>query len=248
MNSIDICDFQLNDSRVTLDQIQFTEYLPVYFDSLQDLSGALSAEQIAELLQLEALRSERECSVQPASAVTGEGLEAGLRWLVKRCVHRAKSTTPAALAAPSSAAPRTAADEQNSTTHSAGEGAAGGKQPLIPLAERSHAHLEMESFPRLASGQTKRSDAGGSCEFGEKAYLDDYMHAAPAPALAPVPEPERVGVGEDAGDGYADGDGDTELGSRPLLRQNLEPDEAVAFQSTARGAHPPERAGAHLAH
>ena len=233
------------------------------FDSLQDLPGALSADQIAELLQLEELRSERECIVQPASAVTGEGLEAGLRWLVQRCVRRAKSTTPAALtpAAPSTAAPRAADDEQNSTTHSAGEGAAGasanGKQPLIPLVERSHAQLEIEmiemSIPRGASGKTERTEAeaGSGCELGvgvggfgvrrgagEKAYLDDYMHTAPAPA--PVPEPESVGVGEDAGDG----DGDIKLGSRPLLRQTLEPDEAVASQSTARGAHvtPPERA------
>lgn len=59
------------------------------FANKQDLAGALSAKEIAEILDLEVLgREGRHWRIEGCSAVTGKGLIAGVDWLVKDIAGR----------------------------------------------------------------------------------------------------------------------------------------------------------------
>merc|ERR1712195_410633 len=51
------------------------------FANKQDLPGAKSAEEIQQILELDKLEG-RHWHIRPCSAVTGEGLEAGVGWMV----------------------------------------------------------------------------------------------------------------------------------------------------------------------
>ena len=55
------------------------------FANKQDLEGALTADEIAEVLDLksDALTSSRHWEIRGCSAVTGEGLVEGIDWMVK---------------------------------------------------------------------------------------------------------------------------------------------------------------------
>mmetsp|Transcript_25307 Transcript_25307/g.60101 ORF Transcript_25307/g.60101 Transcript_25307/m.60101 type:complete len:185 (-) Transcript_25307:35-589(-) len=53
----------------------------------QDLAGALAPEEIAKVLKIDG-ETQRHCHIQACSAVTGEGLEAGVDWLVSDIASR----------------------------------------------------------------------------------------------------------------------------------------------------------------
>jgi ADP-ribosylation factor-like protein 2 len=53
------------------------------FANKQDLPSALSTEQIVEYLQLEKMSTSRRWRIFSCSAITGEGLEDGISWLVE---------------------------------------------------------------------------------------------------------------------------------------------------------------------
>jgi ADP-ribosylation factor-like protein 2 len=55
----------------------------------QDLKGALSEEEIREILGLDDITKQgRHWHIQPCSAVSGEGLREGIAWLVKDIASR----------------------------------------------------------------------------------------------------------------------------------------------------------------
>ena len=60
------------------------------FANKHDIEGALSSQEIAQLLQLETHESlkKRHWSIQSCSAVEGEGLEAGIDWMVEDIAQR----------------------------------------------------------------------------------------------------------------------------------------------------------------
>lgn len=167
---------------------------------MKDKSDALTKEQTRDLFKLEALKAERDVSVEAASAITGEGLETGLRWLVKRCLRRPVSSAPpqqhsrpaSTLAKP---APAADADASAAAAESAGTGAlvfdvsGGEKLPLVPLVppDSAHANATHEHPPQLEVSAS-------------------------------------VGVVEGAGFGEADAPdgGELDIGSRRPLLENIE--------------------------
>eukprot|EP00753_Platysulcus_tardus_P016762 PLAT6024.1.p2 GENE.PLAT6024.1~~PLAT6024.1.p2 ORF type:complete len:188 (-),score=81.50 PLAT6024.1:85-648(-) len=80
---------RLEDCRAELHKLLGQEKLAgaslLVFANKQDLPGALTAAEIAEVLELESeeLMGGRHWSIQPCSAVTGEGLVDGVDWLVE---------------------------------------------------------------------------------------------------------------------------------------------------------------------
>jgi ADP-ribosylation factor-like protein 2 len=54
----------------------------------QDLDGAKAVEEIARLLQLNDVGAARHCHVVACSAYTGEGLQAGIDWIVDDIASR----------------------------------------------------------------------------------------------------------------------------------------------------------------
>ena len=57
------------------------------FANKQDLPGALSDQDIAEVLELDNIKN-RHWSIQACSAVTGEGLLGGVEWIVSDIASR----------------------------------------------------------------------------------------------------------------------------------------------------------------
>ena len=76
---------RLEDCRRELHQLLLQERLAgaslLVFCNKQDLSGALTLEEIKDFLQLENFQT-RHWAVVPCSAVTGEGLLEGINWVV----------------------------------------------------------------------------------------------------------------------------------------------------------------------
>lgn len=60
------------------------------FANKQDIEGALSSQEIASLLELDTndAYKKRHWSIQSCSAVTGEGLVAGMDWIVDDIASR----------------------------------------------------------------------------------------------------------------------------------------------------------------
>lgn len=52
----------------------------------QDVKGAMSASQISQALKLPQLDKARQWHIQACCAVTGDGLHAGLDWIVTKLV------------------------------------------------------------------------------------------------------------------------------------------------------------------
>eukprot|EP00002_Diphylleia_rotans_P027448 TRINITY_DN54_c0_g2_i1.p1 TRINITY_DN54_c0_g2~~TRINITY_DN54_c0_g2_i1.p1 ORF type:complete len:189 (-),score=41.84 TRINITY_DN54_c0_g2_i1:393-959(-) len=82
---------RLADCREELKQLLLQEKLAgatlLVFANKQDLSGALSSEEIAEFLELAQIDT-RHWQIQSCSAVTGEGLEEGFAWIVQDIAAR----------------------------------------------------------------------------------------------------------------------------------------------------------------
>merc|ERR1711862_992090 len=57
------------------------------FANKQDLQGAVSAEEITKCMSLDGI-SDRTLNIQACSAVTGDGLQDGMEWLVTNTVSR----------------------------------------------------------------------------------------------------------------------------------------------------------------
>ncbi|EGW02041.1 ADP-ribosylation factor-like protein 14 [Cricetulus griseus] len=78
---------RLEDSRREFKHILKNEHIKnapvVILANKQDLPGALSAEDITRMFKVKKLCSNRNWYVQPCSAVTGEGLDAGFRKLTE---------------------------------------------------------------------------------------------------------------------------------------------------------------------
>eukprot|EP01083_Nonionella_stella_P127492 386191_1 len=58
------------------------------FANKQDLNGALSGEDIGDLLEIESYKASRHCKVIHCSAVTGQGLREGMDWMVDDIAQR----------------------------------------------------------------------------------------------------------------------------------------------------------------
>ena len=54
----------------------------------QDLTGRLAPEELQAALAIDTISAARHCRVQACSAYTGEGLEAGIEWLVADIAER----------------------------------------------------------------------------------------------------------------------------------------------------------------
>uniref|UniRef100_A0A7S3YLC0 Uncharacterized protein n=1 Tax=Heterosigma akashiwo TaxID=2829 RepID=A0A7S3YLC0_HETAK len=66
-----------------LDQEKLAGASLLIFANKQDLAGALSSEEIAEILELQSEKfSTRHCNIIACSAVTGEGLAEGVDWVI----------------------------------------------------------------------------------------------------------------------------------------------------------------------
>jgi ADP-ribosylation factor-like protein 3 len=77
---------RLEEAGAELDQLLEEEKLAgvplLVFANKQDLVGAATAQEIAEMMRLHGLR-DRVWQIQAASAKTGEGLQAGMDWLMR---------------------------------------------------------------------------------------------------------------------------------------------------------------------
>ena len=82
---------RLEDCRRELHQLLLQERLAgaslLVFCNKQDLTGALTLEEIREFLQLDNFQT-RHWAVVPCSAVTGEGLLTGINWIVSDIAAR----------------------------------------------------------------------------------------------------------------------------------------------------------------
>lgn len=82
---------RLEDCRRELHQLLLQERLAgaslLVFCNKQDLTGALTLEEIKDFLQLENFQT-RHWAVVPCSAVTGEGLLRGINWIVSDIAAR----------------------------------------------------------------------------------------------------------------------------------------------------------------
>ena len=84
---------RLRDCKAELTELLGAEKLAgasvLIFANKQDLQGALSSEEIAEALELKnEIFKKRHWSLQPCSAVTGDGLVDGIDWMVKDIASR----------------------------------------------------------------------------------------------------------------------------------------------------------------
>eukprot|EP00741_Cyanophora_paradoxa_P006273 tig00000989_g6082.t1 len=89
---VDCADrLRLEDCRAELHKLLQQERLAgaslLVFANKQDLPGALTAPEIASILQLNEIKS-RHWHIQPCSAVTGNGLVDGIDWLVSDIASR----------------------------------------------------------------------------------------------------------------------------------------------------------------
>lgn len=73
-----------------LDQEKLAGASLLIFANKQDIAGALSSEEIAEVLQLKVSKrfGKRHWSILPCSAVTGEGLVDGMDWMTDDIANR----------------------------------------------------------------------------------------------------------------------------------------------------------------
>ncbi|CAI7863836.1 unnamed protein product, partial [Closterium sp. NIES-54] len=91
---VDSCDrLRLTDCRDELHRVLLEERLAgaslLVLANKQDLSGALSTEEMSEVLGLKALaEGRRHCHLVPCSAKTGEGVLRGFEWLVTDIASR----------------------------------------------------------------------------------------------------------------------------------------------------------------
>jgi len=60
------------------------------FANKQDLPGALSEEDVSETFEVEKLQRQRVVQVQPCSALTCDGIESGVRWVVQEAKGMAR--------------------------------------------------------------------------------------------------------------------------------------------------------------
>jgi ADP-ribosylation factor-like protein 2 len=83
---------RLQDCRTELIQLLKEERLAgatlLILANKQDLPGALSADEIRRVLQLDSLPANRHWNIQMCSAVTGSGLVDGLDWIVQDIASR----------------------------------------------------------------------------------------------------------------------------------------------------------------
>ncbi|KAF2077807.1 hypothetical protein CYY_000852 [Polysphondylium violaceum] len=81
---IDDCKEEL---KKLLDEEKFAGASFLVFANKQDLDGALTSEQIAKYMDLESL-STHHWEIKSCSAVTGQGLEEGIEWVVNDIISR----------------------------------------------------------------------------------------------------------------------------------------------------------------
>ena len=83
---------RLDDCRMELDNLLKEERLSgaslLILANKQDIKGALTPEEIAKVLNLEAMDKTRHWKIVGCSAITGEGLLEGFDWLVQDIVSR----------------------------------------------------------------------------------------------------------------------------------------------------------------
>eukprot|EP00921_Rhytidocystis_pertsovi_P000384 GHVQ01000757.1.p1 GENE.GHVQ01000757.1~~GHVQ01000757.1.p1 ORF type:complete len:186 (+),score=18.73 GHVQ01000757.1:435-992(+) len=83
---------RLNDCRMELHRLMKEERLSgaslLIFVNKQDLPGAMTADEVHEILELSKLSSSRHWSVRSCSAVTGQGMLSGIDWLVTDIAKR----------------------------------------------------------------------------------------------------------------------------------------------------------------
>jgi ADP-ribosylation factor-like protein 2 len=84
---VELCKLELLS---LLDQEKLAGSSLLIFANKQDISGALSSEEIAQVLDLETdvIYQNRHWAIQSCSAVTGEGLADGIEWIISDIAQR----------------------------------------------------------------------------------------------------------------------------------------------------------------